>query len=69
MGAVPDNLMNRINIGHAQLLLGRQDQARQEYRVAGDLHPVKRRTGEELIREDWRLLREAGIDIPALPEF
>jgi tetratricopeptide (TPR) repeat protein len=65
----PDNLMNRINIGHAYLLLGQLDQARREYcAVAGDMHPVKRRSGEELIREDWRLLRSAGIDVPRLPE-
>jgi hypothetical protein len=61
--------MNRINIGHAYLLLGQLDQARREYRsVAGEMHPVKRRSGEELIREDWRLLRSAGIDVPRLPE-
>jgi tetratricopeptide (TPR) repeat protein len=66
----PDNLMNRINIGHAHLLLGHHDQALDQYRaVAREMHPVKRRTGEELIREDWRLLGAAGIDVPTLPEF
>jgi tetratricopeptide (TPR) repeat protein len=65
----PDNLMNRINIGHAHLLLGQHDQACHEYRaVAAEMHPVKRRTGQELIREDWRLLRAAGIDVPRLPK-
>jgi tetratricopeptide (TPR) repeat protein len=63
----PDNLMNRINIGHAHLLLGQLDEARRDYRaVAEEVHPLKRRTGAELVREDWRLMRAAGIDVPAL---
>jgi hypothetical protein len=52
---------------NALLLLGRLDEARREYRaVAGETHPVKRRTGDELVRADWCLLRAAGIDVPEL---
>jgi tetratricopeptide (TPR) repeat protein len=65
----PDNLMHRINIAHAQLLLGRTDAALNAYRcLAGEFHPTKNRTGRDLALQDLRLLEDAGIVIAQLEQ-
>jgi tetratricopeptide (TPR) repeat protein len=63
----PGDLMHRINIAHAHLLLGHTARALQAYRqVAHRIHPGKNRTGSDLARQDLRLLAGAGIEIPGL---
>jgi tetratricopeptide (TPR) repeat protein len=63
----PENLMHRINIGHAQLLLGDTEEALHEYaRTATLLDPGKQRYGAELVLEDLRLMRAAGLEITDL---
>jgi tetratricopeptide (TPR) repeat protein len=63
----PENLMHRINIGHAQLLLGDTGAALREYaQTATLLHPGKQRFGADLVLEDLRLMRAAGVDVPDL---
>jgi tetratricopeptide (TPR) repeat protein len=61
----PGDLMHRINIAHAHLLLGHTTHALQAYRqVAHQVHPGKNRTGSDLARQDLRLLAGAGVVIP-----
>jgi tetratricopeptide (TPR) repeat protein len=63
----PANLMHRINIAHAQLLLGHTGRALDGYRrLARQLHPTKKRFGRDLALQDLRLLVAAGVDIPQL---
>jgi tetratricopeptide (TPR) repeat protein len=65
----PENLMHRINIAHAQLLLGHTDRALERYRrLARDYHPAKQRYGSDIALEDLRLLIEAGVDVPQAAE-
>jgi Flp pilus assembly protein TadD len=63
----PGNLMHRMNIAHAQLLLGNTDVALDGYRdLADEWHPTKRRSGREQALQDLRLLDDAGITVPAI---
>jgi tetratricopeptide (TPR) repeat protein len=63
----PDNLMHRINIAHAELLLGQTDRALEHYRrLAGEYHPTKRTLGRDLALQDLRLLLDAGVDVPGV---
>jgi tetratricopeptide (TPR) repeat protein len=63
----PANLMHRINIAHAQLLLGHTELALDSYRrLARQFHPTKKRFGRDLALQDLRLLVAAGVDIPQL---
>jgi tetratricopeptide (TPR) repeat protein len=63
----PANLMHRINIAHAQLLLGHTELALDGYRrQARQFHPTKKRFGRDLALQDLRLLVAAGVDIPQL---
>ena len=63
------NLMHRINIAHAQLLLGNTDAALIAYReIANRWNPTKMRSGRELALQDLGLLDDAGIEMPALEE-
>src|SRR6478672_10507801 len=68
-GQEPGNLMHRINIAHAQLLLGNTDAALIAYReIANRWNPTKMRSGRELALQDLGLLDDAGIEMPALEE-
>jgi tetratricopeptide (TPR) repeat protein len=61
----PANLMHRINVAHAQLLLGHTDLALDSYRrLARQYHPTKKRFGRDIALQDLRLLLDAGVDIP-----
>jgi tetratricopeptide (TPR) repeat protein len=63
----PGDLMHRINIAHAHLLLGHTVQALRAYRqLARQVHPGKKRTGGDLAQQDLRLMTEAGLEIPGL---
>jgi Flp pilus assembly protein TadD len=63
----PGDLMHRINIAHAHLLLGHTGQALRAYRQLAPLvHPGKNRTGADLALADLRLMAGAGIGIPGL---
>ena len=63
----PGDLMHRINIAHAHLLLGHTARALREYRqLARQVHPGKNRTGGDLAQQDLRLMTGAGIEIPGL---
>jgi tetratricopeptide (TPR) repeat protein len=65
----PGDLVHKLNIAHAQLLLGHTEAARDSYaRLAGEYHPAKRRSGAELARADLRLLVEAGVVVPDLEQ-
>jgi len=65
----PGNLMHRINIAHAQLLLGNTDAALSAYReIANQWHPTKMRFGRDLALQDLGLLDDAGIEMPARAE-
>jgi tetratricopeptide (TPR) repeat protein len=60
----PENLMHRINIGHARLLLGDTQGALHDYaQVAGVVHPGKQRSGVDLVLSDLRLMKAAGVDV------
>jgi tetratricopeptide (TPR) repeat protein len=60
----PENLMHRINIGHARLLLGDTQGALHDYaQVAGVVHPGKQRSGVDLVLNDLRLMDAAGVDV------
>jgi tetratricopeptide (TPR) repeat protein len=61
----PADLMHRINVAHAQLLLGHTELALDSYRrLARQYHPSKKRFGRDLALQDLRLLIDAGVDIP-----
>jgi tetratricopeptide (TPR) repeat protein len=63
----PGNLMHQINIAHAHLLLGHTSAALAAYRqLAPRFHPRKQRLGADLAEQDFRLLVEAGVDVPDL---
>jgi tetratricopeptide (TPR) repeat protein len=63
----PDDLMHRINIAHALLLLGETDEAVAHYRrLAADVHPGKGRTGAELVAADLALMAAAGVALPGV---
>jgi tetratricopeptide (TPR) repeat protein len=63
----PANLMHRINVAHAQLLLGHTELALDSYRrLARQYHLSKRRFGRDIALHDLRLLLAAGVDVPAL---
>jgi tetratricopeptide (TPR) repeat protein len=63
----PENLMHRINVGHAHLLLGDTEEALLEYaRTAALVDPGKQRYGVDLVLEDLRLMRAAGVEITDL---
>jgi tetratricopeptide (TPR) repeat protein len=63
----PGNLMHRINVAHAELLLGHTELALDSYRrLARQYHPTKRRFGRDIALHDLRLLLDAGVDIPQL---
>jgi tetratricopeptide (TPR) repeat protein len=63
----PANLMHRINVAHAQLLLGHTELALDSYRrLARQYHPTKRRFGRDIALHDLRLLLDAGVDVPQL---
>jgi len=65
----PGNLMHRINIAHAQLLLGNIEAALVGYReIANQWHPTKKRAGRDLALQDLRLLGDAGIIVPAVED-
>jgi tetratricopeptide (TPR) repeat protein len=65
--AEPDDLMHRINLAHALLFLGRRAAAEAEYRdLRDERHPTKGVTGGEIVREDLRLLRAAGVTAPGM---
>ena len=67
--AEPGNLMHRINIAHAQLLLGNVEAALTGYReIADQWHPTKKRFGRELALQDLRLLDTAGVTVPAVED-
>jgi tetratricopeptide (TPR) repeat protein len=60
----PDNLMHRINIAHAKLLLGDTEEALGDYvQVAGSFHIGKRRSGADLVLHDLQLMRAAGAGV------
>jgi len=60
--AEPGDMMHRVNLAHALLFLGRHEAADAEYRsLRGEVHPAKGRTGAEIVLEDLRLLRSAGV--------
>jgi tetratricopeptide (TPR) repeat protein len=63
----PADLMHRINVAHAELLLGHTERAVDSYRrLARQYHPSKRRFGRDIALHDLRLLLEAGVDIPQI---
>jgi tetratricopeptide (TPR) repeat protein len=63
----PTNLMHRINVAHAHLLLGETGQARELYAaVADQLDPGKQLTGATIALDDFQLMRSAGIEAPGL---
>jgi tetratricopeptide (TPR) repeat protein len=65
----PANLMHRVNVAHAQLLLGHTQLALDSYRrLARQYHPVKRKFGRDIALQDLRLLLDAGVDIPQLTQ-
>ena len=60
--AEPGDLMHRVNLAHALLFLGRREPAEAEYRsLRGEQHAAKGRSGAEIVLEDLRLLRAAGV--------
>ena len=60
--AEPGDLMHRVNLAHALLFLGRREPAEAEYRsLRGERHAAKGQTGPEIVLEDLRLLRAAGV--------
>jgi tetratricopeptide (TPR) repeat protein len=63
----PADLMHRINVAHAELLLGHTERALDSYRrLARQYHPTKRRFGRDIALHDLRLLLGAGVDIPQI---
>jgi hypothetical protein len=57
--------MHDINIAHAHLLLGDTAEALERYaRLGGRLHAGKERYGRDLVLQDLRLMREAGLQVP-----
>jgi len=67
--AEPADLMHRVNLAHALLFLGRREAAGAEYASLRDeRHPAKRRTGGEIVLEDLRLMRAAGLTAPGMDD-
>jgi len=63
----PTNLVHRVNIAHAHLLLGDTGRAADAYdAIADQLDPGKGITGAALALEDLALMRSAGIDPPGM---
>jgi tetratricopeptide (TPR) repeat protein len=61
----PDNLMHRINVAHARLLLGDTEEALRDYaQTAGSFHRGKKKSGADLVLHDLQLMRAAGVEIP-----
>lgn len=61
----PTNLVHRVNIAHAHLLLGDVERARRAYtEVADEVDPGKGVTGAAIALADLTLMRSAGIEAP-----
>ncbi len=59
-----DDLMNRVNIAHALLQLGDSADAVAIYRsISDEQHPGKRVPMRTVIKNDFRLLREADVQM------
>jgi hypothetical protein len=66
----PMNLVHRVNIAHAHLLLGDVDRAADTYMAVADEHdPGKGLTGAAIALNDFALMRSAGITPPALRDI
>jgi tetratricopeptide (TPR) repeat protein len=64
----PDNLIHKINQGHALLLLDRVGEALECYEdLAGQWHDRKHMSGRAIVESDLRLMRHAEVPIPGLP--
>jgi putative redox protein len=63
----PANLVHRVNIAHAHLLLGHAERAAEAYdAIAEERDPGKRMTGAAIALADLSLLRAAGIHPPEM---
>jgi Flp pilus assembly protein TadD len=63
----PTNLVHRINIAHARLLLGETERANHAYDAIADLHdPGKGITGAAIALQDLAQMRSAGIEPPGM---
>jgi tetratricopeptide (TPR) repeat protein len=63
----PRNLVHRVNIAHAHLLLGAVARAARAYDAVANLHdPGKGTTGAAIALNDLTLMRSAGIDTPGM---
>jgi Flp pilus assembly protein TadD len=63
----PGDLMHCINRAHSLLFLGHVDAAPAHYQaLAAQQHPSKQRSGAELVLDDFRLMRAAGLSAPGM---
>lgn len=63
----PTNLVHRVNVAHAHLLLGDVERARRAYaEVADQIDPGKGVTGATIALGDLDLMRSAGICPPGM---
>jgi tetratricopeptide (TPR) repeat protein len=63
----PGNIMNRLNIAHAHLLLGNVERALDSYTAIAEVRdPARRMTGAAIALHDLALMRGAGIEAPGM---
>jgi tetratricopeptide (TPR) repeat protein len=63
----PTNLVHRVNVAHAHLLLGHTERAADAYdAIAEERDPGKRITGAAIALADLSLMRAAGIHPPGM---
>jgi tetratricopeptide (TPR) repeat protein len=66
----PANLVHRVNVAHAFLLLGDAPRAAREYdAIAEDHDPGKGVSGATIALADLALMRAAGIDAPGMRDI
>lgn len=59
----PGSVMHRVNLAHGLLFSGRLDEALEEYAAIADQPvPSEGVTGESIVLNDFRLMREAGLE-------